>query len=342
MQNSSRIELAKNILQQYGLWYKNIASSQSGYRNHSHRVELSSGELVNLIIFKAEPRIVERILRADAVSRYLSKSGLPVRTRIDERIIKIQPRSKDLPSYAGIYNYLPGQTISWGSYTKDHLKALGLAMAQMHEKLALDIQFDAEILASPNIYDELEMQLERIKAYFSRSDVAVAAEEKLGLKVAVDFDRLLQVVQASKSSSRQHMLHMDFVRSNILFSDEPAENEIRFGKARISGIIDFEKTCCGSPLFDLARSLAFLYVDCKYKTALKVRKYFLYSGYIKHGRGTITSKKLLYEYVRVFLLHDFYKFLLHNPYEFLRQNEHFIRTRDILLEQNMIKYVKQD
>ena len=110
-------------------------------------------------------------------------------------------------------------------------------------------------------------------------------------------------------------------------------------------MLDFEKTACGHPLFDIARSLAFLLVDCKYKTDQQIRKYFLYSGYQKRGNnhlprviliGKNRSSDLLEKLVDIFLTYDFYKFLKHNPYESLNSNEHYQRTRELLLSRKMI------
>ncbi len=337
-QNKFERDLVGSILNRYGLEYQKILEVQSGYRNHSYKIERTSGTFVNLIIFKAETDIVERINRADQVSGYLAHEGLPVRVRIDQRIIKLQKQFEELPNYAALYNYLPGATISWEAYTQDHLKALGLAMARMHSTLSENDSLTNLVASETTIYSVLVKLLTRIEGYFSNDKVQIALHEKLHLELSIDYKRLMHAVAAADNLSRQHVLHMDFVRGNVIFNSQPTSDAISFGKAHISGIIDFEKTTYGNPVLDVARTLAFLLVDCKYKSAEKIRKYFLYSGYMKHGKGLITSEKLLDEYVRLFLLHDFYKFLLHNPYEYLAKNQHYLRTRDILLSQNMLEY----
>lgn len=119
---------------------------------------------------------------------------------------------------------------------------------------------------------------------------------------------------------------MDFVRGNILFEDTD-----------ISGILDFEKTASGHTIVDIARTLAFLLVDCKYKPYDKVDKYFLYSGYQKRGRSKdIGNDDDRNQFVEMFLFYDLYKFLLHNPYESLRLNEHHVRTKDILVRYGVV------
>lgn len=343
---SHKQELLERLLSCYKLDYKKIWPAQSGYRNRSYKVELAGGTLANLIVFKAEPGIIDRVNRADMVSGVLSKNGLPVRRRLDPRVIKMQSPGSQISACVALYNYLPGHTIGWDSYTKDRLKVLGLAMAKIHSALSEEASLTEKIISEGSIYIELEELLGRIETYFIRQDVRLAIQSKLRLKLNLDMPKLKKSVKVGKGLKQQQVLHMDFVRGNILFSEDEgvdvAENAIAFGKARVSGIIDFEKTAYGSPLFDLARTLAFLYVDCRHKPMEQVRKYFLFSGYQKHGKGSIESLRLLNEYIQLFLVHDFYKFLLHNPYESLEQNQHYLRTRDILLEQNMLKYVVED
>jgi len=86
-------------------------------------------------------------------------------------------------------------------------------------------------------------------------------------------------------------------------------------------------------------------VDCKHKSEQQVRKYFLFSGYQKRGNnrlpkvrltGISKTSDLLARLVDIFLLYDFYKFLRHNPYQSLSDNEHFLRTRDLLLSRELI------
>ena len=54
------------------------------------------------------------------------------------------------------------------------------------------------------------------------------------------------------------------------------------------------------------------------------------------GRLDISARRLLEPLLDAFLLYDFYKFLRHNPYESLSANEHFTRTRDLLLARRII------
>ena len=121
---------------------------------------------------------------------------------------------------------------------------------------------------------------------------------------------------------------MDFVRGNILFDGSD-----------ITGILDFEKTAMGHNFVDIARTLAFLMVDCKFKTVDKVVKYFLYSGYHKRGQmKDVGDKAILNQLIEMFLVYDFYKFLRHNPYESLHLNEHYVRTNHILDKRGVIFY----
>ncbi len=215
-----------------------------------------------------------------------------------------------------------------------HLKLLGMSMSNMH----------AVLQQAPHVHhaiaDECLALCERMRRYFSDGGVIKALYNKLALEVdQSSFAHFYTVLLVGQRMPDQQVLHMDFVRGNILFTGESEALEI-------SGILDFEKTAYGHRVFDIARTLAFLLVDCKFKSESKVRKYFLQSGYNKRGKlpfrkpiVAVGQQRLtmLEELIDFFLLHDFYKFLRHNPYEFLEQNEHFVRTRGLLLERGILK-----
>jgi Ser/Thr protein kinase RdoA (MazF antagonist) len=177
-----------------------------------------------------------------------------------------------------------------------------------------------------------------METYFSDRGVVQAIDNKLSVSIYSKIINWLGREVSSMPSTHDQLIHMDFVRGNILFStatDKP--DQLQEGNVRMSGIIDFEKVSFGNPAHDIARTLAFLLVDCKYKTTAQVRKYFLKSGYQKRGGGTIENLEQIDKLVVFYLLHDFYKFLLHNPYESLKDNQHYIRTRDILLSQKVLQ-----
>jgi hypothetical protein len=309
------------IVTRFGLTPESINEPQAGYRNRSYKVTLTSGALANLIVYKAEPDMLSRIRRANHVSDFLSASGLPARSTSDPRILRIT----NAPRYAAIYHYLPGHTIPWEAYTMEHIKLLGATMSRMHTLLR-----NMPPTELPRVTDDCLVLLGRLRIYFAGPGVCNALSKKLGLSPSLRLDDLEGVLRATTQLQPQP-LHMDFVRGNILFSDKP----------EVTGILDFEKTALGHPTFDIARTLAFLLVDCKHKSEAQVRKYFLHSGYAKRGhqalpRIRVGGNTLLDELVNFFLIHDFYKFLKHNPYEFLPENEHFVRTRNILLARGLL------
>jgi len=323
------MSLVERMLDCYGLHARQYFDVQKGYRNQSYSFIDQSGRQLNLILYKAEPGIAKRIKRANKVANYLHEQGMPCRYTVDSRIIRLDGIRGQ--RFASLYMYLPGETISWEAYTKAHIKQLGAAMAQMHHVLQ---PADIEL---PSAAQEYRQIVERIRQYFADTAVKQALQQKLMIQVNLsatdDWQKLLAVCDQLPN---KQALHMDFVRSNILFAKQEDQ-------PKISGIIDFEKAAYGIPAFDIARTLAFLLVDCKYKPATKIRKYFLGSGYVKHGGGrlpktTVQGKNIIDYLGNIFLLYDFYKFLRHNPYEFLEQNEHFVRTRDILVERGMLLY----
>lgn len=269
------------------------------------------------------------------VADFAAAALLPARHTADPRIIQL--RSDPRPRYASLYAYLTGSTIPWEAYTKEHIKLLGKAMSDMHSVLAT---LPAEAANLPHVADEYTAIVQRMEVYFADAQVQAAMHLKLHLQVS---SRALAKCRAGIAIGRQlagqHALHMDFVRGNILF-------DTKADQPYVSGILDFEKTAYGHPLFDIARTLAFLLVDCKYKQPDKVRKYFLQSGYNKCGASiyrdiTIIDRSnndisIIELLLDMFLLYDFYKFLRHNPYEHVGQNEHFVRTKHILINRNII------
>ena len=320
--------LVQRILNGYGITDAKVLPPQKGYRNQSFPVITGDKEL-NLILYKSEPGMLARIKRTNHVADFAARAGFPARRTYTPRIAVLQ--SGTFLKYAALYEYLPGHTIPWDGYTQDHIKLLGKTMSDMHAALA-GLDYDE----LPDVTDEYLDIVGRMRRYFSDAPVQRALADKLLLRISPEiFDEFEQLLTGAKLLPGKQPLHMDFVRSNILFDDAQAQSEF---KVDITGILDFEKTAYGHPLFDIARTLAFLLVDCKHKPAAKVRKYFLGSGYIKRGESMLPDKhmSLLEPLINLFLFYDFYKFLRHNPYESLPDNEHFVRTAGLLIPTHLV------
>ncbi len=333
------------VVQKYGLEYRTIYPVQKGYRNESYPVELLNGQMVNLLFYKRESDIVERVRRGDHVSEYIAQEDLPVRTRFDKRLLRLVGVRGEV--YAGLYCYLPGRTISWEAYTKKHIKLLGWAMSDIHHRLS---SMPVGGISEHTIAAELDQLILRMKRYWGDDAIRRAMHQKLG--VAIDLTQLNEMrtlVALCGRLPNQHMLHMDMVRGNVLFGIAGKEDRWQIDTVALTGVIDFEKAAYGHPIFDIARTIAFLMVDCANKPPDKVYTYFLYSGYMKRGAAPFTLGKLaadnhthtqlLHGLIRLFLVHDFYKFLRHTPYESLADNHHYVRTRDILLHYAMLRYL---
>lgn len=326
-------EQLTKVLAAYGFTAAKTFAPQKGYRNQSYAVQLHNGTMLNFILYKDEPGIIDRIQRANAVSGRAAECGLPARATQDSQIMRI--RAGERYRYGSLYHYLPGDTIPWEAYTKEHIKLLGGTLSSLHNALA-DWPPGARL---PSVAQEYLATALRMQHYFATPTVRTAIADKLGLHVPDSlFGELQQLLRACDHLPKQQALHMDFVRSNILFSGTTQQ--------AISGILDFEKTARGHRMFDIARTLAFLLVDCKYKTPDKIRRYFIDSGYNKRGVLDISQTfirlhgqriDLLEALIDLFLVHDFYKFLRHNPYESLHLNQHYVRTRQQLLARHCIK-----
>ena len=322
-------ELLTRILEGYGIPSFQLRSARSGYRNISHHVSTRVGEL-NVMLLKHESGITARVDHVDALAEHVWRAGVPVRTRYDKRIMLLRGR---LDRYVGVYHFLPGETIPWEAYTMKHIKLLGWALAEFHRAAQ---SYTGEL---PSVIDEYRAIVGRMSRYFARHDVQEAFARKCHLVIdreAMSAWSLL--VDECGALPYQQALHMDCVRGNILFGNS-SDSRFRIGDIALTGIIDLEKAAYGPVVFDIARTLAFLYAD-SIKPADKVYKYFISSGYIKRGgwHSDSTMMSLLDELVTMMLGYDLYKFLRDNPYQSLVHNHHFRRTRDILIERKVLQY----
>lgn len=325
--------LVSRILQHYGVEVTELLTPAKGYRNLAYPARLLDGSIVLLVLFKCEPGMLKRIKRANRISECVNARGLPARHVRDTRITQL--RTTRGVRYAALYNFLPGSTIPWEAYTQKHLKLLGQTMSDVHAAL-----IDCDTTDLPNVTEEYLETVSYMSRYFSIGVVSSALNVKLGISIDEKmFSNFKYILRICANLPCQQALHMDLVRSNILFSNVGDQ-------LSVTGILDFEKTAYGNPIFDIARTLSFLLVDCKYKEPEKIRKYFLTSGYqkrglanyrniqVKHGAAKIN---ILEQLIDLFLMYDFYKFLKHNPYEYLPYNEHFVRTRNMLLDRHLIQ-----
>ena len=316
-------QILPNVLDKYGINYKRIFAHQKGYRNEIWPVLTDTDQMINVMFYKREFGITERIKRANDASEFLAIAGMPTRKRFDNRILSLKNGSSE--TNVCVYEYLPGVTIPWEAYTMEHIKTLGGTMSNMHSILS-----NMHVSDFPSVYDEYLALLDRMESYFADINVNDAISRKLGITLDLGkLDEYIELLEQYYLIPGQQILHMDFVRGNVLFND----------KAGITGILDFEKTAVGHTIVDVARTLTFLLVDCKYKKPEKVIKYFLYSGYIKRGQNKdIGDKNTLAKLMEMFLFYDLYKFLRHNPYESLHLNEHYNRTKDILVKLGVVSY----
>lgn len=323
------------VMRQYGYKYSHCLGVVSGYRNSSHLVETVDGNRYNFIVYKDEPGIAERIKRVNAFSEYIVSHNLPVRCPVDTRVVTLA--NTHMTRYGGLYTYLDGETIPWEAYTKKHIKLLGMTLGRFH---TVSQSYEGLL---PLVTDEYLAIVERIRTYFSLPGVRSALRRKLGLEFRAAWcEQFEAVLHESATLTGQISLHMDLVRGNVLFREAREGDALTLDDLALSGILDLEKAAAGHPLFDVARTLAFLLVDCP-KPATKIQNYFINSGYRKRGSRTLQSVQLasgdmLEQLVTLFLVYDFYKFLKQNPYESLPENHHFARTCHILSGRQVIQY----
>lgn len=329
--------IIKRAFLAYGYPDVRLIEAKKGYRNTSHFAKNLDELMFNLIVYKDEVGITSRIERIHDVSYHLAQNNLPVRAPLSTRILTL--RSSGSTRYAALYNYLHGETIAWEGYTKHHIKLVGMGLAHIHAALQ-DTQYASDF---PHVHDELLAIIDTMVLYFGNEGVSLAMRHKLHTSIKPNvLLNLKKIIKMCSKLPNKQPLHMDFVRGNILFCENDSHShELSISSYSISGILDLEKTAVGHPIFDIARTLAFLIVDSKYKSEEKVRKYFLRSGYVKRGERKLPNihyegNDVLESLITLFLLYDYYKFMKHNPYESLEYNEHYIRTKNALQQKGVL------
>lgn len=330
MKNCIRNEKLREFTKQkYNINISEIKRLEGGFRNICYKVR-SGRKKYTLIIYKKEKGIKKLIENAHFVAEHLNEKGFPVRIpkKSESGSTIIRVRLPDGYHYCVLYNYLPGTTIPWEAYTRRHIKSIGKTLSDIHYALR-----GVKNSQLPYWTDLCREEIGQMQKYFLRVEPWI--ERKLSVKLNWgSIEEIFKMIEQrlATSSIRENVLHYDFVRGNILFSDK-LDKELDI--CPITGVLDFEKVCLGHELVDVARTLAFLIIDCKYKKEAVVRKRFLESGYNKRGRNSlhlIAAEENFFEYLLAFFwLRDFWKFLLHNPYEDLYLNEHYKRTRNKLL-----------
>ncbi|MBL8121126.1 phosphotransferase [Candidatus Saccharibacteria bacterium] len=332
-------ELAR-ICDVFGLHDVEFTGTTAGYRNTVYMFRSAEQDRC-LLVHKQEHDTVARLRRVNNLGWLMHAAGLPVRYPADTRILRLNGAS--VTRYATLQTWLPGETVPWEAYSMKHIKLLGWAMAELHGALR-----QVASAGFPSVVSEYEVIVGRMERYFSTPSVRQALASKLSIELLpASLELLKRFLTACRALNGQQLLHMDFVRGNVLYRPSIPRDRFTIGTVSLSGIIDFEKAAIGHPLFDIARTLAFLLVDCSGKTEAQIRKYFLQSGYQKRGQSQLQSVSVtdtngdeydvLETAIDLFVLYDIYKFLRDNPYESLLNNYHFVRTRDLALHRKLLQ-----
>lgn len=320
----------------YCLDISKVRKLEGGFRNQCFKVDSDDKSYV-LIIYKAEKGIRKLIDNAHSVASLLHSKGFPVRTNLKTKNKKdyIYKKISSIYHFIALYNFLEGVTIPWEAYTRRHLKSIGKTLSDMHYALK-----NSEVKELKGNLPKWELitakEISSMKRYFKKVEPWIIKKLKLKLNW-LNIDKTFKNLIKDTGTYPKNIMHYDFVRGNILFSNRINKN---FDIYPITGILDFEKVCVGPEITDIARTLAFLLVDCKFKDVITVCKRFLINGYIKRGKNkldpNIFKTQEFNNSLIFFWLRDFWKFLEYNPYEYLHMNEHYKRTKKVLLDRKIL------
>ncbi len=338
--------ISDNLVKKYNIGsIKKITRLEGGFRNRCFKIDSNKGKYI-FIIYKNEYGVKKAILNAHFVARLLKlkrfKTRVPILAINGSEVVKIN--FQEGYHYCALYNYLEGKTIPWEAYTRRHLKAIGKTLSDIHWHLLLKgnklIRFNMLSVGKnfQNWQDVTKMEIRQMRSYLKNVEPWI--QKKLKVKLAWEkIENIFLKLARNRCLDKGFLsvIHYDFLRGNILFSNKLDKKNDLYP---IVGILDFEKVCIGPVIADIARTLAFLLIDVKYKQDKEIRKRFLLSGYEKRGKSDLPFSNI-YDYnlevlLKYFWLRDFWKFLENNPYESLHLNEHYLRTRDKLSETGIL------
>lgn len=327
----------KQILKKY--FDKNIVKVEKltgGFRNQCFKVATSENEKFVFIVYKSEEGIGRLIKSAHKVAKFLANKGFPTRVpKVDKNGLEyIQIEFQGGKQFAALYNFLHGSTIPWEAYTRRHLKSIGKTLSDMHYYLR-EADFKKSL---PNWYEQTQKEIKQMNNYFKKVEPWI--EKKLEVKLNWEKIGNLSALSSQLLATRslESVLHYDFLRGNILFSEKI---DRKWDTYPIVGILDFEKVCWGPVVADIARTLAFLLVDVKYKKNKKIRKRFFISGYKRRGKNDlpeVVDSAIFENLLAFYWLRDFWKFCENNPYEYLHMNEHYGRTKELLVGEGILHH----
>lgn len=291
----------------------------------------------------------EFLIALDKIAELLREKGIPSRVAIksdkEERVINLYGvEFHDKKRYFSLFELLSGKTLPWEAYTRRHLRSLGMMQGKIHSAF-LDIYEElnvVEIGLIPTWSQYIKSDSGRLQNYLEKNNETILNKLDIELSIQKIQNSINNVSSFScpynDPEYKSQLIHGDFVRGNILFSD--IKSDLIY---MITGVMDFEKLMLANSEIDIARTLAFLIVDCKFKTVEDIIKYYLNEGYNTLGTVDNRQKKILFSklenYMIYFWLRDFWKYLESNPYEDLLNNEHFMRTIKLLAERELIKFI---
>lgn len=316
----------------------NVKEYAEGYMNHVFNISFDNSDKKYVVVLYNSMRYRGKkgndfLSTLSRVTEYLNEKGFNSRRAIKNKngdyITRITLDTSNVltnPRLLGVYDYIEGSTLEWDAYTRRHLRSAGMKMSQMH-RLLKDYKGNVEAVTQWDNY--LKTDSSRMLQYMNKNTEHII--NKLHLKFNITEAENLVSLLHQDTTTKNQLVHCDFVRGNILFSQKKLQNIYE-----ITGILDFEKLLFGPIEADISRTMAFLLVDCRYKSSHEIEQYFLTEGYALLGKGASFSISQLNLYMIYYWLRDFWKFLECNPYEDLKKNYHFNKTTEILIEKGFL------
>ncbi len=175
-----------------------------------------------------------RFDRLEKLAEYLDGRGIVTRRLVAGSLVPL-PQSSF--RWSAVYRGVPGRSQMWSAYSPTQIKNAVKYLELIH-LAGRDFPERAELCRADQLWRSLNLE--------------TLGVERSGYRV--NTEKLRRIIERLNTGSEKNefetVLHGDYGRANIIFSDQ-----------RIAGVVDFDRAVVGHPVVDLGRFTSYLLLD---------------------------------------------------------------------------------
>lgn len=217
-----------------------------------------------------------------AAIEYLAKNGFPVPVWIKTRDGKISIRDNE--AAVVVFGFLDGYKAKSDKNNlpnRNQCRTAGINLALLHN---LGLNFRTDFTKKRNVFTEFERAIKRRDVFMGQFE---SGREFMG-----QVENAVKLARESKETNG--LIHNDFRPGNVIFKND----------GRISGVIDFDWSCYGPIIKDLALAVAeWSFPDGRTEVDWELFDSFL-EGYNSIAENKYEKGRLLYFWIEFAMLSD--------------------------------------